>query len=367
MTATSWVIFDIILFLLMLVPLCLSINLHKNVPFVLPLKNYHLFFIVGILVYCLFDKASGDYYHYEEIIKEMSSQRTITTHLEYVYVLIAQFIQFNYFLFRLIVWGTASSLFSICIKQTALRSDLVYILFILCSIPIFSYARVSLGICLFLLGYILIVKTDQHKALIIRIIIGALLILSSIFFHKSLFVLILLFPFSFIKLTPKVLLASILLFPIFVRLTNILAGDLLMANIELAGMNYLNQEKMEQGWGMAIYNMLINSGLLVLSARIIYNFSFKKKELPSYIYKMYTFTYLIFYTSLVLSYLEIGHNAISYRIKNMIFYFLPFIFAYYTTHIEKNKKLLLTSYMLIFIGNLYYLIYMYYWKYIGNY
>lgn len=184
MAATTWVIFDIILFLLMLTPFFLSISLYRNTTLFRPLKHYCLYFIICILIYCLFDKASGDYYHYEEIIKEMSSQRTIVTHLEYIYVLIARFVHFDYFLFRLIIWGGALLLLAVCIRLNNVRKDLVYALFILCSLQIFSYARVSLGICLYLLGYLLVTQKTLHKINIVHIIVGVLLIFASAFFTK---------------------------------------------------------------------------------------------------------------------------------------------------------------------------------------
>lgn len=368
-SVTTWVTFDIVLFLALLIPLFLSLRLCHNSPFTVPLKHYHLFFILGILIYCLFDKASGDYFHYEEIIEEMSVLNS-AGHLEPVYLFFARTVDFNYFLFRLIVWGGSLFFWVKCVRLVQLREDVVYSMFILFTLTIFSYARVSLAITIFLFGYILLITSSQRtrrNKIFIRVL-GLALIIVSTFFHKSVFVLILLTPFSFIRLSRKWIIISVILFPIFVYAVNLFADKLLLANLDFAGANYLHKEKLEDGLGGMLNKVLLNIGLTLLFIRLIYFFSFKKNLfIPKYINRLYSLSYMIFYLASVLSFLSIGSSAISYRVKNMAFFPLIFVITYYVTNLEKKKIYPFLSILFVFISDVYYLLYMLYWKYIGNY
>lgn len=359
---TNWVIIDGLGYVLMIIPFMLSIK-YSNKQFYLyySSKSSIVFlYYICIFLFCLWDKTSGDYFHYEEIVKDISTSREYSAHLEIPYVYLIKNTQGCYFLFRFIVWGGALFFFYKLIKKVQLNDTITIWCFLLITLFNFSYSRVSIGLSLIYLGYLLLIDSGKLNK-----IMGVIMIIASAFLHKSLYVLIFLVIFSLIPLSKFLLYTLVLLFPLIIySLNNILAY--ILDNIGLSNneMRYLNQEKTAYGISQILQTSLILIPVIYnLFLALKQNFQ-KKKKLPFAYEKLTILSFYILYISTVLSFLDIGHNAISYRIRNMMLLPMSIILSYNLRIFGINWFQFIMLLMLV-AYNFYYILYMYYLKSLG--
>lgn len=144
-------------------------------------------FCISLLVLTIAPYTQGDFYHYAEIVQTGVG----FAHLEDIYIWLVDVVGRNYFVWRIVVWGTAMLVVYITAKR--LDVDVRYTFWVLFFfyINIFSYARASLAFAVYFCGLSFLLKPG--KGLICKIIsicFGLLLILSSQYFHSSAFALI---------------------------------------------------------------------------------------------------------------------------------------------------------------------------------
>ena len=333
---------------------------NRNVFFIQ--KDNFVFYWLILTGFCVFDKSSGDYFHYLDIVQDLSQSRFLESHLEDFYIELIKIIKGNYFLFRIIVWGGAVINVFLIIRRLEINRNIAYILFMLYALLFFSYTRAFLGVSFFFLGYTFLIKPNK-KYRIYSICLGFLIILCSLFLHKSIVMLCVLLPFSFFEMTKKKCLCLLLLFPIVIyNIDKFIA--ILFTSIEIRGGSYLLAEKTSSGSiGGDIYFFFYILSIFFLLIRIFNILSIsKRKNIPFSIRRIYSFSICIFYASFLLSFLSFGHAAVSYRLRNMGFIPLAFVISYFVIYEEIKYKYLVVSLFLILIADNCYLGYMYYLK-----
>ena len=134
---------------------------------------------ICIAFFVIFAFYDSDYFHYKEVVESNWEY----AHLEDVYINIIDFTNRNYTLFRTIVWGGAFCIFVAAIKKLRLKQDLATFIFVAVVITKFSYARISLGFAIILLG--LAFLTYKNKFALLPSIFGLSLLYVSVFFHRS--------------------------------------------------------------------------------------------------------------------------------------------------------------------------------------
>lgn len=170
------IIFDFVLYIYMLFLSYKGVTLNKSIQ-----RSYYII-VCSILLFCLFAFNGGDYFHYMEQYPNL--KRGDASGTEPIYIWIAQNVGTTYFLFRLVIWGSALFALLSTYKLIGIRKNVCIYCFIAISLLSFSYARVSLSMALMFCGFtILSVPHKKHKY--ISAILGFILILSSYFFHKS--------------------------------------------------------------------------------------------------------------------------------------------------------------------------------------
>lgn len=363
---SQWVIIDAIIYTVMIIPFLFNIKYKKSLGLYLHVPETRgivpLIWIL-ILIFCLFDKCGGDYFHYQEQVHDLYIYTGIGTGLEKVYVWLVEQIGYSYFLFRLAVWGSALICYRLLMRYLDYSGlDAVWI-FLLVLLVNFSYARVSLGLAIFFNGYIRLINPKKK----IDIFIGLIFLVASCFFHKTIVILLLLSCFSWVKLNKYLVTFLFILFPILVFIMNRYVGDLvLMLEAGTASAHYLNQDAEAQGLASKLQDFLRFAPIAVflfMFAKEYFNAEMRE-QLPKYIKRLFVFVLVILYASSVLSFLNVGSNAISYRIRNMCLLPVTILLIY---HI-KNRQLTgltLGCYLSLFISNIYYFMYMYYLKSLG--
>lgn len=136
-----------------------------------------------ILTFCLFPFFGGDYFHYKDDFYEFQRGAYISLEPFYQWILRNTSLG-SYTIFRLNIWGIALILLACTYRNLGYSRHLVWFIFGICYLPMFSYARVSLSISLILFGisYIVIHKDNKH---ILYLIVGLMCIASSEFFHRT--------------------------------------------------------------------------------------------------------------------------------------------------------------------------------------
>lgn len=143
-------------------------------------------FLLSVVTFCL----SGDYFTYQQIVKEYNPR--IPSYGEAVYHHIIGFVNKNYLLFRIVVWGGAEFIAYQTFKRFHTNKFLsLFILYVL-FIKTFFYARASLAMALYFWGLSFIIRPFLiNGTKLISKLIGVSIVVSSFLFHSSMAICIL--------------------------------------------------------------------------------------------------------------------------------------------------------------------------------
>lgn len=170
-------------FVQILIFVCLSpvLTKKKNVS---PLRLRAAIFLV--VLFCVLAFWSGDWYHYREVYGKLNEYANMESHMEDIYVFLMRHVCPTYLSFRLLVWGIALGLYYLTIKRLGLNQNYAWLIFGLGFLPYFSYARVSIVPAMLLLGSTFVTMPFLQRRYQ-SILFGLMLIMLSVFFHKSAF------------------------------------------------------------------------------------------------------------------------------------------------------------------------------------
>ena len=152
---------------------------------------------VLVILYSTFAFFSPDFYHSQEAFDKVLSTGDSLT-FEPFYVWFITNITSNYFIWRFLIWGVAICLTFYMFKRLKINCPISVLIFALLYVNMFAAMRGSLGFALLFLGFINL----YEKKLVIKIL-GFVIIVLSIFFHKSIGVGIALGLGAFFKLTKR--------------------------------------------------------------------------------------------------------------------------------------------------------------------
>lgn len=192
--------------------LLLNISKYKyNQP-----SNTSLFFFwIVITIYATFEFAGGDFFHYMEFY-ETQHIKGENDGLDPIYLWLIDNLPHNFYIWRFVVWGSASFLWVLIIRTMNQNLKLAATLFFVVVFFLFVGARQSLGFSMLYLGATLILKPINKLG---GKLLGVLLFGLSYFFHSTLIVYMLLLLIAFIPFFNKrIIICSIILFPIIYKL-----------------------------------------------------------------------------------------------------------------------------------------------------
>ena len=198
--------------------------------------KYLLYSLLFIILMTAFNNT--DYFSYLALTRMTVGHDT--PHLEDVYGYIIEFCGYNYLLFRTVVWGGALLIVGLSTRLAKVSTPHVLFLLFLFFFPTFDYARATLAMSIYFLGYVMISREKQKGIWKLQKLLGIGLIVTSYYFHKSMAGLIVLTPIIFLPLNKKtmwILLIStpVVLLVIKAYLSNLLLTD--FADADLADLN----------------------------------------------------------------------------------------------------------------------------------
>ena len=174
-------------------------------------SNNYLFLFVMAVLYMVFAFSEADTYHYHYMFNEIKSTNN-RSHVEPFYFWLIQKLPSNgYYLWRLIVWGSAICFQILTFKRLKLDSNLISWLFSLVLLIPFSLSRDSLGFSLLIYSCSLIYKPGKYK--FCYFVVGIIGFWLSSYLHKSMAIFIIIAILSIIKVNKIYYISSFILFP----------------------------------------------------------------------------------------------------------------------------------------------------------
>lgn len=297
------------------------------------------------LIYYLFPMGGTDFYVYKEWVEtagytDISSIPQYFLHYEKPYYVITNFVNNNYFLFRLVVWGGSLFLYWQTAKRLKIdKSTFVFYLSI-CIVPLTATSRVSLAYALAYYGFSFLAQPITRKVSnLFSFILGSSIILFSLLFHRSAIFLLAILPLSLFNFNKKTIWLFALAIPTLVVMAythlfdfifNFEQTDTSLFDSETA-MYYLGSDiKRVIGWGQRIeFSMKYGShiAMVILIVKSILNNSYK--VWPKHVQK---FANATLYITVLASALLLAPGATTYKTFERLidFAYVPqsFLLAY---------------------------------------
>ena len=249
------------------------------------------------LLFCLFSYFNSDYFHYEEDLMQLDQ-----SYKDFFYYYIAEISGRVYWLFRLIIWGSALLLFYFTSNRLGLHKNLSIFVFSVFFLPTFCYARASLAMALYFDGLSFLVSPKpNHK--IFSFIIGLLFILSSFLGHRSFLVIIALTPVIFIRFRKWHMIVLILAFPFILEiikglLTQMMGGTILSGegfeSFSESATRYSELNRVDRNWKYQLITNLKYVGFYIPFIVILLKTKFNRQLITSAMSKYISITLAIF-------------------------------------------------------------------------
>lgn len=291
---------------------------NKNIVETFRLNSATLYFWAILMVV---HTTNGDFFHLMEIVHEYEFIPGAYHAQEPVYVYLAQFINKNYLLFRLIVFGGAFVLILKIYKNLGINKDFAIWVYLICYSILFAYARASVAMAVYYFGLMMLIK-QKHG--ILHRLLGVALILLSYEFHHSMLILIVLTPLAFIRLSKKLLYVTICVLPIIIVIVRIvflnILGGAFLDDEEL-------QKKMER-YSVRVADITWRSKMMdyikyfsiympfVASFYYIVKF-YGKKFYDKTFYRLFVYVFWLFMVTSAVSFLDMEVNTFFYRLLYM--------------------------------------------------
>lgn len=289
--------------------------------------------LVFLAVLMAIHTINGDFFHLMEAVHEYDFTPGAYHAQEPVYVYLAQIINKNYLLFRLIVWGSAFYAIFKTYKKLSINPYFAIWTFLACYSILFAYARASAAMAIYYLGFVLLIKQGNNK--IIRVL-GVALFVLSYEFHHSMTILILLTPLAFIRLNKRFLYCAICSLPILIVLVrhffsnmlndaSFLDNDALQNRIDAYSVRTeivsIRQEIMNYIKYITVYFPFISSFFYMLKY-------YDKNVVDKTIYRLFVFTFWLLMLTSAVSFLDMEINTFFYRMLFMAIIPSVAIFTY---------------------------------------
>lgn len=143
-----------------------------------------IIFSLCIIIF-LSHSSGGDWFHYQDMVWNYDFTKGAHNHGEPIYGYIIKIVEKNYFLFRLIVWGSAFYLSCLTFKRLGLNINVSIFFLIVVYWIMFVNFRSSLAAACYFLGLSYLVQPIRNKRLL-NVLIVFLCFCAAYAFHHSL-------------------------------------------------------------------------------------------------------------------------------------------------------------------------------------
>lgn len=268
----------------------------------------------------------------------------------------------NYFLWRLVVWGTAAILMLKTLKKLPVNT--VYVLTFITLFYVFSFYKLrnALGFSVMFYGATLAL-TSHHKYG--KRIIGIVLIALSFYLHKSMIISMALLSVYFIKFSKARINISLIAWPfllgaVTLLLNSVVSGELFGSDDQgfaSKAVGYASGEAMQSNLNgqirLAFENLAIIFPLAYMTWKIVY----KKIAIPKVINFFYKYWYVTCYIAYLFAFQD-SSSWIYIRFNTMAYFPMCVVLGWYFTFYRRNvwQKAILIAALIPYAFSIFYLI-----------
>lgn len=276
-------------------------------------RNFNIYSVLFFL-FCIFAFSEYDTYHtWNDFLNTKSSKNLL--HYEPIYRWISDVVGMNYFMWRFCVWGVAvGSIFYLSKLLKDRTFGLMFSITMLLPMSYFVATRGSSGHALALLGITLMFGGEplyDRKRLL-----ALVLIVASLFLHRSNFMFIGLILISLI--TPlrnkRIILLSIFAYPLLSSMITHLLDSFVSGGFEIAmddnmniqekAMRYAGGEKKEYNANGFLAIVVYKLPYVLITAYLTVRICFQEMTLPKIYVFYYKFSYVCVYLAMLLFFQE---------------------------------------------------------------
>ena len=348
------------------------------------------------MVVCLFSFWGTDWFHYAEMYFNILYVSGFNTSLESVYTIIAA-VSPNYLVFRAIIWGGALCLLCLLFKHVSVRGDLLLAIFCVIWLIDFGYGRIALAYTMMYLGGAVLMKPVSGKILL-SFILGSILLVVSLFFHKSAFfgIGLIILALSPRLLNKRTFVMVMIMYPFVLLLVQLLLMQFMDTVVDsrehssssAAGQTYLNEDTREIGLAFLL-QMILRYLPYYMVAWIAYKVNMyhpeREKEnksteaveseddelvsmsntVPSEIRFFSRLTVYIVLASTIFLF-DLGANTLTFYMRFLMYGFIPacIVLAWAWQH-KFCLRMVRLTFLLGVAGTFYALLYSFYISYLG--
>lgn len=181
------------------------------------LKNSYKIMMLLILLMLMTHFYESDYFSYRDIIHNYDFQHLDRNHGEHIYGYIAHFTNYNYLLFRFVVWGSSLYLTAFVFNKFEVNRYFGMYTILSMYMCIHYISRASLAMGIYFLGVYNLLEARKNKKISLMLL-GWAIIISSYYFHHSMALLIVVTPVIFLPLNKKIILIAVIAVPLIIIL-----------------------------------------------------------------------------------------------------------------------------------------------------
>ena len=326
-------------------------------------KNYAPMFLF-LLLFCTFAFIGGDYFNYQSLYKTNTSLSAGASgqHIEAFYMWLVEVLPTNFFVWRFVVWGLASALMVATYKRFEVPAKVASIVFLLVISVVFASFRNTLGFVTLFFGTTFLFSQKGFK--FFNLLIFSACLISSLFLHRSMFIFATLLCVALIPIGKRTYLISVLLFPVFYKLIDSYAYQLLGASFvsedsSAHGVGYLDSNFRVDVTLMGYVQLLIwRLPIYVILIYSIIKIYFKQQDVTYAVKTYLNATYFLVYISLLWRGQEVSAFLTNRFHDSAMFFCSVFLAMYIPT--QPKSKLLKRCMLVLLIANLYNFAYQFY-------
>lgn len=281
--------------------------------------NWTLFFIGFFFVtHCL----KGDFFHMMEHISNYSFIQGTYNYGEDIYPKIGLLVNKNYFLFRTIVWGGAFCLFCITAKRMNVPVYYAALLLLATHSIIFAYSRATAAMAVYFFGLSFLSNPIKNKKWL-SYLLGCIIIYSSMEFHRSAIIMIIMTLMIFIPLRKWSFVLLLILIPLLTTVFKNFLMDFAIAEstdeMVAKKIQHYSEREVQYGISGVIISTLEYASFYIPFIFVSINILFKNiiKSIPISIIKLYKVACGLTLISVLFMLLGSTYITFAYRILFM--------------------------------------------------
>lgn len=284
----------------------------------------------------------GDWFNYRRMVYDYEFVEGAHNHGEPIYAYIIKFVNKNYLLFRIFVWGAALWLTSIAFKRYGVNYNMALFFLIAVFLIKFNYSRATLGMACYFAGlsFLLI---PQKGLNVVGLLLAIILFRGAYEFHHSMLILIVLTSVIFLPADkPVIIILGFLLLPFFATYLkeNATIFDQLENEYLSEKVKFYFARETEQSNIFGIIENVINYGVfvvpLILDTVIIVR---NRKKISTPMLRLYRIIFGVTIMSLSFWLMELDSTFFIYRTLFMSFIPITILTVYlYEKHFMSYRQ-----------------------------